>query len=406
MSETMVPDAPSKGALPLVDPAFARGVIAVAVVIALGAFFFGLVAWRGASGRPIYDLSSGPSVGANLAVANHTVAPVFGGDMTVRCQLPVHNWWDQPIQFIEVIPSCGCSTAKLTEDILEPGEQTFLSVEVKLPPVGGRRTIWCDLLTDKGQKAVHRFEAVAYPHVQLATEKGHISVDQMYVGDSRTVEAQFRIHGARGSKLPVIGQIRSNTADVEASITSVGSPLPLPDGSGNYADVTARVQVKPSNRPGRYARDLTVDYKTANGDSGSAHAVVTWEVKSLFRSTPPRLFIQATPSKDSTVKRTVVLSTIDGREFKILSANASVPWMEINMIPDGQSAEHALAVTLRPHLVDHTSFAELGIDVDHPIQSKLTIPISIAIEKNEEARVESQTAFPAANDPANRIPTY
>lgn len=366
-----------------------RGIASVGVVIAIGAIFFAFISWRDAAGESGADRAVGTTVRGNQAVTNHVVPPVFGGDMTVRCQLPVRNWWDQPIHFVKIVPSCSCSGAKLAKEFLSLNGETLLEVEVKFPPVGGNRIITIQLQTDTGQSAVHSFEAVAYPHVRIESKSEVVALGKFLVGEERAVSANLTVHAPLGSELPVIRTLNSGEGQLVAKILSVGEAISLVDGSGRQAKVALDIRVKAIDRPGRFHRDLAIEYQTADGGTDKGHLLVTWEVESLFRFAPARLYLSHLESKSGSVERTVTVSSTNGGTFRILSARNANPWLELKSLPTAAAAEHQLTVALKPELLETTGHADLELLLDHPKQKSISLPVTIAISRERKDTIST-----------------
>ena len=351
-------------------------ILSLFAVLVAGSIGVAIVEWQGRVETA--DPEFGVKLSGPVAIARHKAEPVFGGDLRFKCQLPVKNWWDRSVSFSTVVPSCACSKAKIAKETLLPGEVTELFLEIEFPPVGGERSVSCELRAETGEIYVHYIEAVAYPVLQLATEDEVVEIGSMQPGEFRRSTEDLISYASDDTSFPRIIGARCSSSQVALDVLPLGVPEPIEDGSGLFATSRLDLQISAATRPGRYAADVEIEYEISGG-SGRAHALVSWEVKSLFRTEPSRVYLGPDEVQSEFEVRKVHLSSLDGAPFRILAIDAGASWVEVEPPEERTSGNHEITLRIMPSgLSGQAAFTELDIQVNHKQQQAVTVPISLA----------------------------
>lgn len=320
------------------------------------------------------------TVQGNFATTEHNVLPVIGeGELIARYELPIRNWWDEPLTIHQVIPSCSCSKAEVAANTLPPQGRTTLTIEVKLPPTGGKREISCVLAAETGHRLVHRFTVVGYPHVQLIQddESGAVSCGKVSPGQEMEVTRTLYLHAPlEAGKPPEIVAVHSSSESVTAWVDPVSVIDQLPGAAGVRGVTTLHIRLRPGAEPGRHGADLTIGYRHG-GVVGSRSILVIWDVERVFSLDPRRIFISAGEFESPAMEWVVRVSHNRGQPFRVISVASDVPWLRILNHTEGRSPTHFIYLKIQPHSTVGKAFTDLEIGTDHPSQANIRLPIAL-----------------------------
>lgn len=167
-----------------------------------------------------------------------TVVPdvPMGETAKVTARVKLRNSGDALLRILEVRPGCGCTTAPIERDSLEPGEETYIDVALNLPLGNGQmhKTITIQS-NDKAapSRVLHLLVDVQRPF-QLSSS--FIPFNRGKVGDSIIGAISFVVSGDK----PVEVRATSLQSNVE-----IVTPMPLIVQPNTTAEV--RVAIVPKN---------------------------------------------------------------------------------------------------------------------------------------------------------------
>lgn len=122
----------------------------------------------------------------------------------VHARIEVMNDGTAPLKISEIRVGCGCTSAPIEKDTLEPGEKTYLNVTLNLPNGNGPLTKYITFFTNEPTDSVHLLNLKADVQRPLQLSSGLIAFNAATVG----VETQG-----------IITLVSYNEEPVEVSVT-------------------------------------------------------------------------------------------------------------------------------------------------------------------------------------------
>lgn len=138
------------------------------------------------------------------------------------------------------------------------------------------------------------------------------------------------------------------------------------------------MRVKASDKPGPFVREVDFQYETEGGEIGAATFRVRWEVENVVPVQPPKVYVLLREADGAgPLERHFVLSSIDGSDFRAVSAQGGAAWVDVLVASSHAVPQCTLMATINPVLIDVTGFATLEVVLDHPHQRRLSIAVTI-----------------------------
>ncbi len=173
----------------------------------------------------------------------------------VFAEVKLKNTGDSVLNILEVRPGCGCTSAPLDEDLLQPGEETTMRVTLNLPlsngPLNKRITIRSNDPV-QGTRLLHLHATVQRP---LQLSSSFIPFNKGKVGEAIEGVVSFTVYGKNSVRI---------TAVAEREGLTVTTPMPLVVEPGETGKLS--VTYTPDN-PGPFTVDVSVSTSLKGYDS-------------------------------------------------------------------------------------------------------------------------------------------
>ena len=175
----------------------------------------------------------------------------------VYADVKLKNTGDSVLTINEVRPGCGCTSAPLDKDVLNPGEETTMRVTLNLPLSNGvlnKRITIRSNDPDKSTRLLHLHASVQRP---LQLSSSFIPFNKGKVGEAIEGVVSFTVYGKASVRV---------TAVAEQDGVSVATPMPLVIESGETGELT--VTYTPQE-PGPFTIEVAVSTTLKGYDSFS-----------------------------------------------------------------------------------------------------------------------------------------
>ena len=261
-------------------------------------------------------------------------------------------------------PSCGCTSTVLDRWILAPGEST--DIEIGFDPAGYSGPV------RKSLKVLS--DDPVHPSMTLTFE-AEVGLDI-----APSAEAIFFYDVDRTAPRRQSVQLVNRTPEAVRVLEASAPGAPYlqvgwrPEGQGAWIDVTLNGANVPHDR--RTGTD-TVVIRTDRKGTPAINLKVQWELRSTVVATPFRVSILEAAGAEH--RQRVTLKQVDGRPFRVLSAECSNPALSI--VGFGQQAASSvdLEVVVAPSLRAGFHRERIKFLLDDPSQPELELMVSVLL---------------------------
>lgn len=297
--------------------------------------------------------------------------PVFSDEVPeIKHSFPVKNTTSATIHVLRMDHSCACSKVDLGKRELDPGEETVLAMQVDLRDKTGPQRLTCDLYFDSG--IVMRYAMKAVAHHRIAFVPSVLHFGQVDPGQATTSEASLIVQSRSGSDLPQVLSAISNCDQLKVSRVD-------PQGTEENGVTAMRnrfqLSLTPTCDTGSHNCMVITRYHW-RGKEREANLWITWTVRRHIEATPMRVFFAKRAESDSAHVRVVRLKSIGDRSFEILRISATDSQIAGTTCLRRLATVHEVRIEVTPSDRSQPVVGDLIIDTDHPMQPKLTIPVT------------------------------
>lgn len=95
----------------------------------------------------------------------------------------IKNTGDEALRIFRVEPGCGCTTAPLSNDYIQPGDSAQLDIKLELRNAKDELTKTIDIYTNDPTKKIYKYNLKALIQVPLDTEPRFFAFNTMKVGE-------------------------------------------------------------------------------------------------------------------------------------------------------------------------------------------------------------------------------
>lgn len=159
-----------------------------------------------------------------------------GETAKVVAQVNLRNTGTELLRILEVRPSCGCTTAPVATDTLQPGEETTIDVSMNLPIGNGVMHKTLTVRTNAATNPVRVVDLIVDVQRPLQLSSSFIPFNRGTVGKPIEGAVQFTASGTKKIEI---------TATPSQSNVTILTPMPLIVEPGTTADL--RVAITPKN---------------------------------------------------------------------------------------------------------------------------------------------------------------
>jgi hypothetical protein len=270
----------------------------------------------------------------------------------------------EPVQILDVRPSCGCIAPGLPKRVYAPGEQGELvfRVHAASQPQGPRR-FTVSLHVRQGAQSTTiplTLDVDLFKPIEITP-----STLLLHLNGTSSIEQNLTIAELRPRPLKIL-EVRSSTPKIVARLKEA------PGEDGRVQQVSLTIA---GDFPAGQTQE-TVVIRTADAEHAELVVPVTVVRPSRIRVLPDRLHgpRPASPQRPATWQ--VLLSDSKGAPIEIESvecadASVAVAW------PSGPTTRCRLAVTVAPPPQTGPFEAEIVVRVAKPIATRLTLPIRL-----------------------------
>lgn len=267
-----------------------------------------------------------------------TLAPIIldGRVSKIEHVFPVRNTTTKPLRFEKVQPSCGCSQAVLSEEVLSPGQEASLRVGVDLRGRIGAQSFACVLVEEDGTRWQFVLKVMLYPVAAFSKEPGIHFGNVPHDGPAE-LDLEYREYAAeQGAFRPGL-TVRSSNPAVSVALGEPRIEKTSDDVFERKVPVLLTLRGK---------REFGAGYATltakAEGDGGMpGHSVgLDWYVRPLVSTQPHQVLFRLDGEKVVGESEPGILVTRkDGKPFEIDTVTLPHPCLTWRVEPvDANSA--------------------------------------------------------------------
>lgn len=269
-----------------------------------------------------------------------------------------------PVQIVDVRPSCGCIAPGLSKRVYAPGEQGELvfRVHAASQPQGPRRFL-VSLHVRQGAQSTTiplTLEVDLFKPIEVTP-----SNLLLHLNGSGPIEQNLTIAEARPRPLKIL-EVRSSSPKIVARLNAP----PREDGRVQQVSLTIAGDFPPGQS------QETVVIRTADAQHAELVVPVTVVRASRIRVLPDRLHGSRPASPQKTATWQVLLSDSKGEPIEIESVECADSSVEVAW-PSGPTTRCRLAVTAAPAAQTGPFESEIVVRIAKPVATRLTLPIRL-----------------------------
>jgi len=299
--------------------------------------------------EPIHDFGAIPQ----LEVIEHTFT--------------IKNVGQQPLNILEVNPSCACEKVDLKEKMIPPGGQTSLDVRYRGSTNGGKTRVAVYLKTNDPDEPEVVVSLVGVSNGIAGVYPGHFNLGN--IGQEESIRKSFVIYPrTSGSKLTV-KSIRASSPLVKTKLQKVKDK-----------DILARVNFEIQRLPlGPFRETITV---TTDAEKYSEiHVGVEGIVVGELLLEPDQFFMGFL-KVDTPVRRTVTVEKRGKADLEILKVENRLPYVDVKIVAVEPGKKYKIEATCTPTASSPKSIRDIvQIHTNSKKQPILEIPMYGVLQK-------------------------
>lgn len=271
----------------------------------------------------------------------------------------LRNAGDAPLALGEPRPSCGCTSARIAQRLLAPGESTELQATFHAYPVRGSYQISIGIPSNDpaapSQSVSFRSEIL--PGVEASPQE--VSMAGLEAGERRT--ASVKLHIATGQPVRLQGLERPEAPWLEVATREEGGNL--------WLDLTLDAGKLPVSRLS--GTDL-LRLRMADLKPAEIPIRVSWQRIPPVDAEPSMVFWEQ-PADGRRLSANVVLRHPRNRPFRILAVRTSNPLVTVTGVDRRASARKVIGVHLAPSSRIDTYEEKAYLTLDTPGHPELEL---------------------------------
>lgn len=195
-------------------------------------------------------------------------------DNPLKATIKLKNTGTATLQVLRVKPTCGCTTAPLSQNILEPGETAELDVTLKITGYSGNVTKHINIYTDDPNSKAKVIDLKAFVKRPITiSPSGFINLKRMQVG--YLTSGSCIIKNTSGENI-TLSNVRVSPADANVNLKKNITIKP----GEEYKLI---LSVKP-NKPGSYRAKVEISSSHPDFPELTIHAYGSADKSPLFNN--------------------------------------------------------------------------------------------------------------------------
>lgn len=302
--------------------------------------------------------------------------PVVAEDAELQTVVfPIQNDSGSLVKLLNVVQSCSCAGAKLSDHSIGPGETATLEMSVDLRRRYGPQRITCTVIPDRGKSwqceiLTHVYQRNSFlPNVLNMGEVPHTGKAANIIFNQIVPDAE---------EFPEIKGWHAEMPELEITSVRQESAKHLKGLKQRNTHLTVRVNPR---------------HKTTGDYHGILRAVfdgepsiqpppfyVTWRLPAAFEVFPSRLFITGLKPQEGIVRKKLIVRPANGQGLKRVEANFSISQigLKASVSAGKQGGMVYVVVEINPSkLESQNTMAELVISAGEKDSANMVVPVTV-----------------------------
>ncbi len=258
--------------------------------------------------------------------ANEILAPVLVDDLhKVSHVFQVMNPANQVVNILGVKTSCGCSSAKLGANVLQPRQKTTLSLDATVQPnIAGKTQLSVILQTDLPDSPNWFYKLTVPCHSVLTFESSDLQLHDLppNVPFERTFRCYLHRHSGQGAGPPPELLCSSSSGSLLVCMLEPAKLVVLSDGVQRWV-YSLRISGRTGSGLGTQHDTIRAIVKDVADTLYRATANVRWHVAPTVYARPSRVYFGDLSNKNEPVVRQVDIVSRDGLPLNILGIKST-----------------------------------------------------------------------------------
>jgi hypothetical protein len=293
----------------------------------------------------------------------------------IHLPLKVINATDSSVKINRIETSCGCATARMDRDTIDPGREQTLLLTLKDGNASGLKSVTGMIHLD-GLDPVEFVASTLLLHEVEVEGVQIIDAGKASVGRAASTFFHVNVHRADSDPKP---ELRIATSPEDGSQVQVSDPTTT---RLSTAHVRYRfpvdLQLPPRALPGEYSHELVITPDSAVGRRFS----VLWKVVSPIQSSPSRIFLHLPLHSSNKIERVINVTSSEKLAVSI------VAWESTNTGIGGCVVEgkpNLFLVTIDPAAMPgRLASTELILHCQTPDKKEFDLKVPITLSRSRE----------------------
>jgi hypothetical protein len=261
--------------------------------------------------------------------------------------------------------TCGCTSTVVGRSELGPGESTELEVSFNSQGIMGKVRKSVQVFSDDPQEPVLGLAIQAEIMVDVVPPSRIVEIQDLAAGDDRKLSVKFD----SGTGQPIV------VTDADLSEAPWLGVATRQEGKALWVDLELLARRLPRDR---WRGTDTIGLHVRNPRPSMVNLEVRWGRRLPVVATPERVAWSGPAGQLRTA--TVTLAHRQRRPFRILSARASNPWIQVAGLPSAASPRQTLQLRLAAEARPGTYDEKVTLTLDGPHAPEVEIRVVIAID--------------------------
>ena len=282
----------------------------------------------------------------------------LGGD-EIRHTFKLKNIGKKPLKITEIDESCACTATLISNDEIPPGASGIIETVLKIPSENRQVEESINVYTNDPTQSKIRFLLKGTAFVPITTFPPRVLIGSIH--SKSLVTKSLTIHRKGNTQ---ILRVRTDSNHLLASVDSAkDDPI-----------IRVKITLLESTPVGQFVQNLLVDYQY-EGKRTTHKVMVFGEILGAFTVSPNQFFFGLVKEKQS-VSKTVAISSVDKRPFKIVSVESKLAYVTTTITPRSDGIGYQLTTTVQSEAPAGPLSNEILVNTDNAVQPTIQIPFS------------------------------
>jgi hypothetical protein len=298
------------------------------------------------------------------------------GASPVQFPVPIINRFSSAVRFSHFACDCGCTSARLDREELQPGATATVRMAVDLSGRQGPQRFACHWNDESGQRWSAELRVTVYKPAQFDPEV--VRLGRVTPGDTISRQVHFDEYATTEAGLPPAPGFSIYSVYRDPVQLVANSAVVEPLGPGLIRRRTSiDVKVGVPNRAG-YAEAILTPSQSSTAARPTPSLRIDWSVRETVEVSPARLALTFPPKGEGQQTQTVRVRPTDGRAIAINQVTTSDPGIGARVLGTPRSPTGDAEIEVTVALTEGKQFlaGDVVLHLGMPERHEVRIPVT------------------------------